>query len=259
MSRKAAASDDEMNDVIELLSSSDEDENDNDAKPAAAVRPKPARAAGSKVSSTQGLAKTNNQRNRGKTKTAQASARLPLQAGLVLEEDVDECVQEGEIFHKMNDTKNSNAAKAKDESSDSDINSNNWTLASYIKHQEERKRQGQAVELFHDLAFESTPASIEGQARQNKVEKCRCTAAQGSAQPVALSYITRGPNKGRPYHHCPKAIKSARCKYFRWAFQAERMHWYRFGSHTGHVLVRDGGFSADDLLQGRVGDCWFLS
>jgi hypothetical protein len=37
------------------------------------------------------------------------------------------------------------------------------------------------------------------------------------------------------------------------------MPWYRLGVHTGHVLVTDQGFSANDLLQGRVGDCWFLS
>jgi hypothetical protein len=37
------------------------------------------------------------------------------------------------------------------------------------------------------------------------------------------------------------------------------MHWYRFGLHTNHTLVSEQGFSADDLLQGRVGDCWFLS
>ena len=37
------------------------------------------------------------------------------------------------------------------------------------------------------------------------------------------------------------------------------MHWYRFGPHTGHQLVNPSGFSAQDLLQGKVGDCWFLS
>jgi Calpain family cysteine protease. len=37
------------------------------------------------------------------------------------------------------------------------------------------------------------------------------------------------------------------------------MHWYRFGRHTGHVLVGPNGFRATDLCQGRIGDCWFLS
>ena len=48
-------------------------------------------------------------------------------------------------------------------------------------------------------------------------------------------------------------------QFFKWAFAAESLRWYRLGTHTNHVLVRDEGFSADDLLQGKVGDCWFLS
>jgi len=38
------------------------------------------------------------------------------------------------------------------------------------------------------------------------------------------------------------------------------LHWYRFGPHNGHVLVKPNrGFRAEDLVQGKVGDCWFLS
>ena len=228
-------------DVIELLS----DDDDSDAKPPAKAGDKPKPTADcSSNSSKKPAAKANRRNNKAKKKKDAEPARS-LQAGLVLEEDVDECVQESA---KYNQTE---AEKSVD-----DDESRNWTVSSYTQHQQQRKREGHEVELFHDLEFESTPASIEGTSRQTKVEKCRCSPG---AQPVALSYITKGKNKGRPYHHCPKTIKSTRCRYFRWAFQAERMHWYRFGPHTGHVVVRDSGFSASDLLQGRVGDCWFLS
>ena len=260
-----AAPDGNKKEIIELLSSDDDDDNgdNNDARPPAVTKPRPPAQEHKDNSKPPAAARYKIRNRRGRTKQVKNSSesltRLPLQAGLVLEEDVDECVQNNE---KSRQVRSPNAASAQmQESSEDEDNPNptGWTLASYTKYQEEQKQQGKPIELFHDLEFESTPSSIEGQTRQNKVEKCRCTAAQGSAQPVALSYITRGPNKGRPYHHCPKPIPATRCKYFRWAFQAERMHWYRFGSHTGHVLVRDQGFSADDLLQGRVGDCWFLS
>ena len=37
------------------------------------------------------------------------------------------------------------------------------------------------------------------------------------------------------------------------------IQWYRFGPHNGHALVNSSGFRAEDLVQGKVGDCWFLS
>ena len=45
-----------------------------------------------------------------------------------------------------------------------------------------------------------------------------------------------------------------------WAFPSSLLHWYRFGPHNGHVLVKPNrGYRAEDLVQGKVGDCWFLS
>jgi len=178
--------------------------------------------------------------NRHTRKTEATTRARPLQSGLVLAEDVDECVIETADF---------SAGLLELEDEEALINSN-WTMKYYVKHQQERIQQGQAMELYHDPDFESIPASIEGATRQNKKDvTCWCK------QLAQLSYTKKGPNRGKPYYHCPKG----RCRFWNWAFKAEQMHWYRFGSHTGHVLVKDEGFSANDMLQGKVGDCWFLS
>jgi len=106
--------------------------------------------------------------------------------------------------------------------------------------------------LFQDDEFPPLPSSIRGADGKNKATKpinCRCQG--GSSQPAKLKFK---PN-GRPFYACSKSS----CDYFSWAFTAELMHWYRFGRHNGHVLVGPNGFSAKDLCQGRVGDCWFLS
>jgi len=132
--------------------------------------------------------------------------------------------------------------------------------------------------LFEDPEFGPMASSIQGIHRASIADistiwedqqkwrpKCRCKL------PSTLSY-----NKdGRPYFRCgkhsDKNAKGRKCNYFSWAFKAELVPWYRFGSHNGHVLVRRDGFgllqenttasifSAQDLVQGKVGDCWFLS
>jgi Calpain family cysteine protease/Ubiquitin interaction motif len=93
---------------------------------------------------------------------------------------------------------------------------------------------------------------------------CRC---KGSAK-AKLGYKQNEDGlkqQLRPFFACA----TKQCQYFSWAYQTERLQWYRFGSHTGHTLVLPsqkngpldvtGHFSANDLCQGRVGDCWFLS
>jgi calpain-15 len=71
------------------------------------------------------------------------------------------------------------------------------------------------------------------------------------------------PNKGRAYYHCP----SRACGFFAWAdggevaFQrggtAAALQWARLPQEL-HI-VSDFGFRAQDLRQGGVGDCWFMS
>ena len=133
------------------------------------------------------------------------------------------------------------------------------TAESYVKQQNEllKYNNNQRPILYHDDDFETVPSSIEGIHNHGKVPKCRCSPPQE----CQISYSKKeGANKNRPYYHCKKQCKGSRCKYFKWAFVSERVHWYRFGLHNDHILVRPTtGFSADDLLQGKVGDCWFLS
>jgi len=110
-------------------------------------------------------------------------------------------------------------------------------------------RQSDPSLLFQDPDFTALPSSIRGMHKTNQ-PNCRC---KGSKQ-AKLQYKKAD---GRPYYSCA----TSSCQYFSWAFQAERMHWYRFGPQTtGHEITKGGrSFSASDLCQGKVGDCWFLS
>ena len=187
-----------------------------------------------------------NATSRTKTTTSQG-----LQAGLVLEEDI---------------------------------------FAASPSDKERENRKAPPNVLFEDPEFGPMASSIQGMHKvsianaisggsiddKDKTQKwrpkCRCNLL------AALSY-----NKdGRPYFTCGKhsainktnAKGGRKCNFFAWAFKAELVPWYRFGPHNGHVLVRKDGFgaihdevssssssifSAQDLVQGKVGDCWFLS
>eukprot|EP00537_Pseudo-nitzschia_pungens_P002745 CAMPEP_0172363018 /NCGR_PEP_ID=MMETSP1060-20121228/6495_1 /TAXON_ID=37318 /ORGANISM="Pseudo-nitzschia pungens, Strain cf. cingulata" /LENGTH=342 /DNA_ID=CAMNT_0013085665 /DNA_START=215 /DNA_END=1240 /DNA_ORIENTATION=+ len=60
--------------------------------------------------------------------------------------------------------------------------------------------------------------------------KCRCNLRS------ILSFQVKG--EMRPYFGCGKTDRGRKCRFFEWAFRAELIPWYRFGSHNHHVLVR---------------------
>ena len=80
-----------------------------------------------------------------------------------------------------------------------------------------------------------------------------------------LSQVQKqGVNQGRYYYSCSN--RNNKCKYFAWGDNAPHesavmnLQWERFNADDGWVLVNTvRGFQAADILQGGVGDCWFLS
>lgn len=129
----------------------------------------------------------------------------------------------------------------------SPVNANMTAATIHAQQQDKRIARGEIPLLYHDPDFKTVPSSIEGMNKKDVVT-CRCRGSRLAK----LAYKTQ---TGKPYYSCNQSS----CNFFKWAFAAEQMQWYRFGSHTDHVIVSEDGFSANDLLQGKVGDCWFLS
>lgn len=139
------------------------------------------------------------------------------------------------------------------------------------KWRDEVSRLTSARELYTDAEFPAAQISIRGKEEEEKPEappppppvpgvtpKCRCGVDSASA---TVSKDT--PNKGRKYYHCAKRS----CGYFAWADGGEvafrrggtaaKLAWARLPLDL-HI-VSDFGFRAEDLRQGGVGDCWFMS
>jgi len=218
--------------------------------------------------------------------------RRELQAGLVFGEDVDHVQSHGHSHSSKKSIKQSSSTKAsvaRSKASESthgssDENDNQPTVPAsardYAQHQfTTRLSHNLPPILYHDPDFVAgSPATIDGAkssggkkkkqpgngnddrdsiAISTAPPKCRCRPPK----PCALAYSTKaGPNRDRPFYCCHRRGSNGGCNFFSWAFTSSLLHWYRFGSHTGHCLVkRDRGFRAEDLVQGKVGDCWFLS
>eukprot|EP00927_Polykrikos_kofoidii_P065943 TRINITY_DN61634_c0_g1_i1.p1 TRINITY_DN61634_c0_g1~~TRINITY_DN61634_c0_g1_i1.p1 ORF type:complete len:983 (+),score=121.87 TRINITY_DN61634_c0_g1_i1:211-3159(+) len=107
--------------------------------------------------------------------------------------------------------------------------------------------------------------STSGIARNDEDEAPLCLCGQ----PTQLRRVNRrGPTFGRPYFACPTRA----CRFFEFAdrgstLAAMEFEWKRFsavsvghaGTGSGWVVVSDSGFQPEDLQQGGVGDCWFMS
>jgi hypothetical protein len=268
-----------------------------------------------------------------------SSGVRPLQAGLVLEEDIFAMTQEAVLQRRRQRT-------GADDDGDpiSPTPTPSSAAEAFVRSQNDRLASGEPPHLFEDPDFGPGPSSIDGvhkksiflptgavnpkwmdrdgvtmtrngeggafsiqipskmEAVQSYFPKCRCNR---------VCRLSHRKKDGRAYFQCdgrggaatargagPGGVGGAgaaapdeergrskgACNYFSWAFQSELIPWYRFGRHNQHVLVQrnaalsgngrhgnddgvaaagggGGGalFSAHDLVQGRVGDCWFLS
>ncbi|CAK9025513.1 unnamed protein product [Durusdinium trenchii] len=109
---------------------------------------------------------------------------------------------------------------------------------------------------FEDYDFPAEAKSIGGRdedAPRSSSEPPRCRCGKNCKKSEVRK---EGPTKGRPYWHC----ETRRCGFFSWADsdsrRSEKIWWQRF---PDFLVVSDFGFRAEDLKQGGVGDCWFLS
>ena len=126
--------------------------------------------------------------------------------------------------------------------------------------------------LYCDSAFPAGAASIDGGGSDGgehhtppQPPACRC----GDGQPATCKRVSKdGPNQGKLFYCCARELSAERCGFFAWAprgarpsrpqrAQAERV--WRRCSPPLFRLAAARGPSADDVRQGSVGDCWFVS
>lgn len=153
-------------------------------------------------------------------KSEQKSSKLKkLQTGLVLDQDTD------------------------------NIHNEDAAINSFLAEQQQNHLNDMPIKLYQDSEFQPISSSIEGMHNADKKIKCRC-----SPPSVAKLRFSFKNNVCNAFYTC----FNRKCNFYRTACRTKMMHWYRFGSHVNHSIVRND-YNANHLLQGRVGDCWFLS
>jgi len=142
------------------------------------------------------------------------------------------------------------------------------TVAINNRYDTQRKKQ-RLNQLFTDNEFQADLRSIDGRAglknstNDHKPTKCYCGVLATSKRVRKESQ-----NKGRYFYCCNKPAKF-RCTFFQWCKgephtkQVRTLGWRRFTSPEYKLaqthLLSEKTFSPEDILQGKIGDCWFIS
>lgn len=123
------------------------------------------------------------------------------------------------------------------------------------------------ISYLTDIQFPADASSIDGRrssASLQSVLKCKCGKAARVRQ-----VSKAGVNQGRHFYACGSVLGAGSkpaCNFFAWAQNAphsakvQGIQWKRFTADDGwSFVVSSRGFRAEDVLQGGVGNCWFLS
>ncbi|GAB5364586.1 hypothetical protein AAMO2058_000982500 [Amorphochlora amoebiformis] len=141
-----------------------------------------------------------------------------------------------------------------------------------------RSRSNKETALFSDPEFQPCPSSLDGRCPK-KGEKSEIKAGEkrrrgsvtcGCGRAARVRTVGReGVNQGRKFWSCSTRDSAKRCNFFQWADNDPhnettlRLRWCRFRPPRFRLVRRDSQglpvFRASDILQGSVGDCWFLS